>query len=144
MPDIPENLAEKFKQSQESLLVSLEQITQHARLYEKARSQLPELENKLLLHLQYQQKTMYPALKAFFCANRAAEKKLEFLQYESNELKVRMADFLDKYSYSPSAVTARNFPIAFMEFRQAVVQRIHSEEDQLLPLLEQFMTRDLS
>lgn len=140
MPGLSKNFIEEFKQGQESVLVTLEQIAQHARSFGKARPQLPELENKLLLHLQYQQNKIYPALADFFSENREAAKKMEFLRYEINELKVKTAIFTDKYSFNFSAVTARNFPIAFMEFRQAVIERIRSEGEQLLPLLDEFMS----
>ncbi len=139
MMETSANLLETFKQGQEAVLACVEQIFQQVRALPVARGLLTEFESKLFAHFQYEQEQILPALENFFRGQREIEKKLDFLRYEAKEIKIQALTFFDRYGASCSSVAARNFPIEFAALRRAVIDRIHSEEDHLLPFLEQYV-----
>lgn len=138
MDEEKQDFLETFKQGQESILATFEQIKQQVRGYPGPRSLLEELEEKIFIHLQFQSQKILPSLEGFFSEQRGMEPKLEFHRYEVKDLKIKALEFFDRYRTPANPVVARNFPMAFLEFRQAVVQRIQVETDHLLPLLEEF------
>lgn len=126
---------EAFRQVQESILATLEQIYQKARAYPHGRQELAELEEKLLGHLQHQSGRLIPGLRKHYQDNREVQKRLEFLEYQIRELKILLSVFVDKYRENFSAVAARNFPIDLAELRKKIVSQLQAEEEYLIPLL---------
>ena len=141
MAECVDNPLETFRQGQESILASLEQVSSSARTYPSCRSMLSELEAKIFAHMQFQSKREFLDLEKFVRGQCDAEAKIKFLQYDVREFKIKALTFFDTYLNPASAVATRNFPIAFAEFRRTVIERIHTEEEHLLPLLEDFWRR---
>jgi len=135
---IPEkSRREEFRQAQESVLATLEQICRKARGYPHGRQELAELEEKLLDDFQYQHDRVIPGLRKYCRDNQAVLKRLEFLEFQMKDLKVFFSLFMDKYRENFSAVAARNFPIDLAEVRKKIVSHLQDEEECLAPLLDQ-------
>ncbi len=93
---------------------------------------------KAAAHFSLQSKELFDALKVFFVEDRESLKKIEFLENDLKSIKVAAWTFFEEYSGELKIFKGGNFHKDLNILRTELVDRIRSEKQFLIPLLDQF------
>lgn len=137
-----EKLLVKFRLDHESILQSITEIQPLSRAYLHVKPKLRELFDKLLGHLEKQNNAFFEKLKEPLEGDHHSLKMIEFLSFDTKELKIKTLMFLDKYSVGSEDFKVRNFSKDFLDFSQGLISRIRMEEEYLFPLLEKIIVKE--
>jgi len=120
-----------------SLLDSIDQIKQTIRSYEVTKPKLRNLQEKLFAHFTQQKSDLYDQLTDSLKGDRHKTKMVEFLIVNLKDLKIRTVEFYDLHPADVLDLRPKNFPVDFLDFSGEIMARVKSEEDYLLPYLEE-------
>lgn len=137
MPSIfYQNLIKQFRIAHQSILGAIDQVQLYSRQYHLAKPKIRDLHDMLLEHLSRQNNDFFAPLKDGYASNREASKMLEFLIFDTKEMKIQFLTFFDLHSGEPGDKHFRKFSKDFAEFAKIIIVRIDLEEAYLLPLME--------
>jgi hypothetical protein len=132
----PADLITSVRRSHEGILSLIDQTGTVVRIYSQARNILRDLEEHLSAHLRRQDREFYQRLKDHYAQERESLKMIEFLVHDLKEIKIKSLIFFEKHATNTgNLAAARFFPRDFMEFKEAIINRIKIEEEYLIPLL---------
>ncbi len=130
-------IKDNLKMGHIAILDNLDEIQVKVRVYTQAKPKLQELQGKLLAHFGQQNKIFFELLAENFAENRPKAKKVEFLDIDLKDVKIKTLLFFDEFPADMADNHPVNFPKRFMDFAHMVIARIKMEEDYLIPLLEE-------
>lgn len=130
-----QDLISHFKQSHQAIVNEIDLIQSSAKSYAAIKPHIRDICKILMEHFGRQNSVFFDRLSSFYTADRPCAKIIEFLVYDTKDIKIKVLIFFDKYSGEMGDRGSRTFSKDFTQLAKDVLGRIKTEEEQLLPLL---------
>lgn len=132
---LAEDIIANLKTSHQAIVNEIDSIQSSARSYTAVKPHLREMSKILLAHFSRQNDPFFDKLRQSTAGDRQAAKMIEFLSYDTKDIKIKFLVFFDRYSGDLADIGSRTFPKDFTDFAREILSRVRLEEDYLFPLI---------
>lgn len=118
-------LVKELNGDHRAILSTVARIADIGELTPETRTLLAETKERLVIHLDKEEREFYPAMRKLAESSPSIESKLKIMNREMESIAAAAMRFLDEYI---EGGTRANFGRDFAAFRRAISERIQREE----------------